>query len=240
MSSDAWDEFMASIHEAEKEVSAHGKGAWYRGHRDGQWKLTPTLLRSPKGVLREETLFAEVRFRGAKFISAAKSDWEVAALMQHLGVPTRLLDWTESLFVAIYFATSGETENPCIWVANPFLINAKATGQKVIYDFSDDKEMEYGNLFSSASSWPHERPVSILSPWTHRRIESQQGFFTVHGNSTDDLDIQLPRFVKKVTIPSNAIEHAEGLLSRMGIDAHSIFQDFDSLGVVLKNKHDLN
>ncbi|WP_117066615.1 FRG domain-containing protein, partial [Klebsiella pneumoniae] len=46
---------------------------------------------------------------------------EVAALAQHYGIPTRLLDWSYDPFVSSYFAASGVTDdsgNLAVWCFN--------------------------------------------------------------------------------------------------------------------------
>lgn len=233
----AWAEFLARLDEAKASVKARDSGAWFRGHRCGSWDLTPRLLRYSNGLAREETLYTEFVTRGAPFLSDHASEWEVLAKMQHYGVPTRLLDWTERLSTALFFALNGTSESPCIWVLNPFLLAAKASrGRfKAIIDFGDDAEFSYANARNG--TWPFRLPFPIVSPWKFTRIGQQGGFFTVNGTDTDPLDTLAPRFVRRVSIPDALIEFARGRLREDGVDEFTAFCDLDSLGRVISKKY---
>ena len=95
----------------------------FRGHSEVEWQLDPTLHRSAtldgsrplppvEELLRLETRLLE-RFKqeATTFLPHAiihsshhAVDWW--PIMRHYGVPTRLLDWTTSLYVASYFAAA--------------------------------------------------------------------------------------------------------------------------------------
>lgn len=88
---------------------------FFRGHEDETYLLEPGIYR--KDNITEKSLieYEDVIYR--EVISKAPQDFtgkntlESLALMQHYGVPTRILDLTESALVALYFACSNSKKD---------------------------------------------------------------------------------------------------------------------------------
>jgi hypothetical protein len=105
---------------------------WFRG-QDRTDSPQPKLFRG-KGF-REFELTRMFRDRAGAFGIVPETDrldkW--LFLMQHYRAPTRLLDWTESPMIALFFALEGfrrrpEQErlssNPAVWALHPLILNA--------------------------------------------------------------------------------------------------------------------
>jgi hypothetical protein len=100
----------------------------FRGHEDATWGLSPTIERSAErgGVFpvdirdREEWILREFARRSHQLGNAGsiESPVDVLALIQHHGGPTRLLDFTHSLYVAAFFALEFTTGPSVIWAVN--------------------------------------------------------------------------------------------------------------------------
>ena len=101
-----WDHFL--------EISNHFKNAEkiYRGQADASWRLRPSLTRIFKeyGIGREEAIVIEKALM--KTFQESNTDAFIARLeptnrilwwtvMQHYGAPTRLLDWSTDIKVAL-------------------------------------------------------------------------------------------------------------------------------------------
>lgn len=103
-------------HELRKRRSYLDWALLFRGQSNTSYDLLPSLARNYNGrkapLLHHER--AMINSIMVQFPDVFKSDYEpveILALLQHFGIPTRLLDVTENALVGLYFACLGDCKN---------------------------------------------------------------------------------------------------------------------------------
>ena len=230
---------------------------WYRGHAELDWELCPSSLRGQKwSTAREKEQEAFEEFiQKAPALGAPESirisPWNSYFLMRHYGAPTRLLDWTESVLIAAYFAVSDvhHGKSAAIWMLDPYELNHQNV------DFGRNIVLSPG--FVANGPWEKEKidcwlpysdtnrtqqipesPVAVYPAYFSRRIESQKSSFTIHGSDSAGLTAfwKADGPLLRIVIPAGKTLDFRSRLWDMGIDTASVYPDLEGLGRLLAEK----
>jgi hypothetical protein len=233
----------------------------FRGHSSDKWALESTLERTLKPTgwdpewaqISEEYCLFEFKARAHHYIAqeslpTSKLGW--LSMMQHHGVPTRLLDFTESPFVALFFAFDGikpMPEDSCaIWAIDYRALTKKSID--VIREADKNFTLSYKEVQmhqDAVFELIDQNAYDVL--WTtepgkfNLRLERQMGSFLISGNIrkrvSELLEILMPAGTfRKIVIPSAFADEVFIILKKMGINNSRLFSDIDGFGKDIKNE----
>lgn len=215
---------------------------WYRGQSDKDWTLSPGLLRL-KGAMSEGSFLTRFKQSAAMLIDRhPKDDFDWMFLMQHYGVPTRLLDWSESPLTALYFAVSdlaSEDKDSALWSLKPTELN-KIAGINVaeknfILCFDDEELKSYSVQILNQNPRNKLTPLATIATRNNSRIQAQLGVFTIHHLDNKPIEeFCSSNEVVKYIIPMKQKEHIRYELRLLGISKFTLFPELSSIGEILK------
>ena len=222
----------------------------FRGQTDSDWTLKPSILRvlqrhgidRQMGIGFERTICREFfskahLFEDFKFREFKEGNILLTfTLMQHYGSPTRLLDWTESPYIALYFAINADfSKDGAVYLFNQDLLN----------DLNKDEPFKNDEmLFEEEEESDHI--VTFFANFQTRRSNSQQGLYSVAANiDKDHADLIQKTFnrhnssdrlyASKLVIDKNAKLEFLGRLRKINLRADQLFPDLYGFSTSLKD-----
>ncbi len=249
----SWDDFTVAVNHLD--LAPPGKIVYlYRGQANKDWTLKPSLLRhlirleaSEEEALQIEAISVD------EFISQAhlhlphgiptptnQDLFGCWSLMQHYGAPTRLLDWTKSIYIAAYFAVIQELDKEgALWIVHKAAFDTKMAE---IYNYTGlpGTLSEQKQLFTETEAKPI---IDFLhrNPKTDRMI-TQQGAYSIcfniladHSQVIGDALTELQNktgkiYLQRLIIPSEMKLKFIRKVRMMNITASSLFPGIDGLG----------
>jgi hypothetical protein len=212
---------------------------FFRGHSDASWQLSPSLARlthKPNLPILEAVTYYDFVTRAGSLLSTDDTGWNIIFAMQHHGLPTRLLDWTTTFAVALYFAVQKGGKDAAVWVLDPFALNKVAWMSETL-PAPTDVETNYVEAFVVSEKVFPANVLAISPIRLGPRVSSQRAAFTVHADLEKPLETLYPESVRKIVIPAAEMDEAKQFLRLAGISEYSLFPDLDGLARELLLEH---
>jgi hypothetical protein len=213
-------------------IELFGKSAFrpdcylFRGMGNADWRLSSSFDRRFASLARDQRLRLWERLiqewqHGCEETgvpdSVVRNDQKLWALGQHNGLPTRLLDWTTSPYVAAFFAFQD-------WVS------------RLPEEFS---HVAIWALHLENPVWSKEMGVEIVTPpaLENIRLRNQSGKFTLSRTPFATLEEYAEKSatdlaLTKVVLPAAEAFQALPDLDSMGINNYHLFPDFTGLAAM--------
>lgn len=232
---------------------------WFRGHSKVIGELTPLIFRSeytdsiyinlnPNPEFRIAINFKREAPSIIKELPEYSDHLEWLFLMQHHGTPTRLLDWSENILIAAFFAINSDyNEDAEIWSIFPWHLNnlhgwyglplmedktLSFLAHEIFHNNAKELAEEYG-----LKDIPRI-PMAFSPPLSHPRITAQQSCFTIHpepqvGFSIPEV-IKEEKYLVRYIIRKRLKKEIEKKLMYLGITYRTIYPDLDGLAKSIK------
>ena len=220
----------------------------FRGLASAEHQLSNSLIRLAAGRIDisklELSLIRNFRkYAHAQAAAPIDSIWHWLALGQHHGLPTRLVDWTYSPFVALHFAT----ERPADFATDGLIwcVNFVEANRLLPPRLKSILEEEHSDTFTveMLTQFPTLRALDALGqdvpfvifmepPSLDTRILNQFALFSLLPSPAARLDQWLeshPKLFRKVMVPAALKWEVRDKLDQANINERTFFPGLDGL-----------
>jgi hypothetical protein len=230
------------------ELRRHRSDFVYRGESDVENVLTTSLMRlGGDYAALEQHLLRSFRKYAPPGVLSRDSTWAWLALAKHHSLPTRLLDWSYSPYVALHFVTASAERfgrDGAIW-----MVDFVGAGERQPRPLRKAVEQDGGNALTVEQLdriAPTLRDFDRLGddfvaffepPSLDERIVNQYGLFSLMPDPRARLDTWLeqhPDLVRRVVVPAELKWEVRDKLDQANVTERVLFPGLDGLSAWLK------
>jgi hypothetical protein len=231
-------------------LTGDGGEVWYRGHGDVTWRLEASAYRSSGHREGERAMLARFRQEAAAGgLPYAFDEWGWITFAQHHGLPTRLLDWSQSPLVALYFACEemADSSEDAIEADGEFLairpndLNEEAGdddgGHPRLLSDTDSRLKDY---LPGKDGENRSKPRAVVAPMLFDRIRFQAGTFTITqapSISSDQEPLRKAKSLQTFVVPGENKRALRLQLESLGFNEVSVYRDLDRIARRIKGVH---
>jgi len=224
----------------------------FRGLSDATYRLETSLIRLGGGfAVLERHLLRNFSKYAHRNMVERDSVWHWLSVAQHYGLPTRLLDWTYSPFVAMHFATANIEKfdvDGVVWAVNyleahqllPDLLRDQLSAEGANVFTVEMLSKSVCSLQELDDLASEDFVVFFEPPSMDDRIVNQFAFFSVMSDSSAVLDPWLqkhPELCRKIIIPSGLKWEIRDKLDQANITERVLFPGLGGLSLYLKRQY---
>ena len=239
-------------------IKRHRSPYLYRGLSNSAFNLATTLQRNckeKKDIMEPVILRNFTKYATIEDPKVGESVWRQMIVGQHHGLPTRLLDWSYSVLVALHFATSGEPldtmgDHDCaMWRIDIEELNQKLPDryQKILknenahlltVDMMDKLIPENTDVLQTYDGEMKASALALIEPLSiDQRIVSQYSYFSVIPSQMEHGDdaLGIEEFLKttdntiKYVIDKSLKWRIRDMLDQMNMNERTVFPGMDGV-----------
>jgi len=225
----------------------------YKGMCDARWTLRTTLMRLGGNFHEVEThLLRNFKKYATQSAVPTNSEWNWLAVAQHHGLPTRLLDWTYSPYVALHFATDDVEifdSDGVIWAVN--FVNLHELLPQRLRDLLQRERSNSFTVEMLDEAAPNLSALEMIShdefalffetPALDARIVNQYALFSLMSSPGVRLDEWLTKrgesLARRIIIPAHLKWEARDKLDQANITERVLFPGLDGLSRWLRRHY---
>lgn len=276
-----------NIDEFDEIIKSLGIGKWYRGMDNASYSLEPSLFRK-KRIIGSERSLESFGYNGIlrksdavmrndidvmdKFIEQYKTYRpkdssrfnfvDYLYIMQHYGIPTRLLDFSTNQYIALFFAVSS-----CY--SKTYMKNKMSSEEEIKDFYNNDGYSEHGvsvhcidpnktNELTNPFNCDSEKlinvqltknqlqdldfPICVKSNNQNKRIKAQSGVFMIFGSIYQPYEVNcaLNKHTTKIFLPNSCCKDIKQELERsMKISHSTVYPDMKGIAMEMIEEIDI-